>query len=77
MATVYPQIRPSHERARIAKKENCSTTVFLWLGQAAQHILRRPCFPSLRVLLEKLLHHSRHNITWRDCVDANFVLTPF
>lgn len=61
---VNPQVRPRHEGARFAEKEDCSAAVFLRLGQAAQHVLRWPCFPSLGVLLEELLDHGRHNVSW-------------
>lgn len=77
MTAIYPQIRPCHERAGIADQEHGCTTILLGGGQPSQHVLRRPGLLALRVLDEQLLHHLRYNISGRDGVDTNVVLTPF
>lgn len=62
MSTVYFQIRTGHEAGRIAEQEYCSASVLPRLTQLAEHILSRPFRLSLRVLLEKLLHHGGDDI---------------
>jgi hypothetical protein len=77
MTAIYPQVRPCHERAGIADQEHGCATVLLGSGQSAQHVLCRPCLLALRVLDEQLLDHLRYDISGRDGVDTNVVLTPF
>lgn len=77
MPAVYPHIRPGHEAASITDQKHSRATVFFRRAEAAQHVLRRPVCPAVRILLEQLLDHGGDDVTWRDGVDADSVLAPF
>lgn len=76
MPTIHPQVRARHETARVADQENTRAAILLGSAQPAQHVLRRPVCPALRVLLEQLLDHGRHDVAGRDGVDADAVGAP-
>lgn len=77
MASVNPQVASGHEAASIADEEDAGASVFVWVAELAQHILRGPVAASLGVLLEESLHHLSHDIARRNGVDADAVGTPF
>ena len=77
MTTINSEIASGHEAAGIADEEDASASVFVWVAELAQHILRGPVAASLGVLLEEGLHHLCHDVARRDGVDADAVGTPF
>jgi hypothetical protein len=77
MAPIHLQVRARHEATRITYQEYRRAPILSRLAQPSQHILRRPIRLAIRILDEQLLHHSRDDIPWRNCVDANIVLAPF
>jgi hypothetical protein len=77
MPTINLKITSSHEAARIADAEDSRTPVLLRHTQLAQHILRRPIAPALRVLLEQRLHHRSRDVAGRDGIHADAVAAPF
>lgn len=77
MAPIDPQITGRHETTRVANQKHRRATILIRHAQFAQHVLRRPLSPPLRVLLEQLLYHGGHDVTRGDGVDTNAVLAPF
>ena len=77
MSTINLQITARHEAARIADAEHSRTPVLLRHAQLAQHVLRRPVAPALRVFLEQGLDHGGCDVAGRNCVYANAVAAPF
>jgi hypothetical protein len=77
MSTIDLEITSSHEAARITDAEHSRAPVLLRHTQLAQHILRRPVAPALRVLLEQSLHHSGRDIAGRNGIHADAVAAPF
>lgn len=64
MPTINPQVTASHEAACVTDQEYGCTSIFLWLAQFTQHVLRWPVPSSLWKLLKECFHHSRDNIAW-------------
>lgn len=77
MSTINLKITASHKAARIADAENSRTPVLLRHTQLAQHVLRRPVAPALRVLLEQSLDHGGRDVAGRNGVHADAVAAPF
>jgi hypothetical protein len=74
--TINFEITSGHEAARVADAEYCRTSVLLRHTQLAQHVLRWPVAPALRVLLEQRFHHCRRDVTGRNGVDTNTIGAP-
>jgi len=66
-----------HEAAGITDQKHGGATVLFRSRKTLQHVLRRPLRFPLWELLEQLLHHGRHDVSWRERVDPNLVLAPF
>lgn len=77
MPTIDLHISTSHEATRIADHEHCGSAKLFWLTQLAEHVLRGPVPPSLRVLLEQRCGHGCDDVAGRDGVDADAELAPF
>lgn len=77
VSTINLEITARHETARIADAEHSRTSVLLGHTQLAQHVLRRPIAPALRVLLEQSLYHSSCDVAGGNCVHADAVAAPF
>lgn len=77
MSPVDSQVCASAEAASIAKQEDCSAPVLLWIAQSAQHVVLGPVLLSVRELLEERGRHGGDNIARRDGVDPDAVLAPF
>jgi hypothetical protein len=77
MPTIDLQVTASHKAARIANAEHGRTSVLFGRAELAQHVLRGPVAPALRVLFKQCFHHSRRDVAGRDGVDADAVGSPF
>jgi len=77
VSTIDLEITACHEAARITDAEHRRTSVLLRYTQLAQHILRRPIAPALRILLEQRLHHRSRDVAGRNRVHADAVAAPF
>lgn len=77
MPPINPEVRPSHERARITDQENRSAAVLVRVAELAEHVLLGPLGAAFRVLLKELLDHGRHDVARAQRVDADAVLAPF
>lgn len=77
MSTINLQITARHEATRVADAEHSRTPVLLRHAQLAQHVLRRPVAPALRVFLEQSLDHGGCDVTGRNCIHTNTVAAPF
>jgi hypothetical protein len=67
----------SHEAGSITDQKSSSTSIFLRLAQSSQHILLWPIRSPLWKFNKQLLDHSRNDVTGRDGVDSDTILTPF
>jgi hypothetical protein len=77
VATINPQISPSHEAAGIAEQKHGRPAVLLWVTEALEHVCVGPCSAPLRNSLKQPRRHGRHDVARRDGVDADAVLAPF
>lgn len=77
MATIYPQIRSSHEATGITDQEHRGTSILMRQTQLSKHILLRPLTSSLWKLLEQSFNHGRYDVSGTDCVNSDTVLAPF
>lgn len=66
-----------HEAAGITDQKHGGAAVLFRSRKTLQHVLRGPVRFPLWELLEQLLHHGRHDVSWREGVDPNLVLAPF
>lgn len=77
VAAIHSQVASRHEATSITEEEDGSTTVFIWVGESAEHVLLGPLIATVRELVEQLLNHGGDNVARGDGVDADVELTPF
>lgn len=76
MSTVNTEIASRHEAAGVAKQEYGSTAIFLGDAKSLKHVLLGPLFLSLGVVVEQVQQHLSQDVSGRECVDADAILTP-
>ena len=76
MTTVNAQVSSGHEAAGIAKEEDGSTAEFSRVTDSAKHVLTSPLSLALGVDVEEVLKHFGLDVSGREGVDTDAVLTP-
>ena len=77
MASIDPEITPSHKAACVTDEEYGSTAKFFRRAETIQHVPLGPIYPPFRIRLEKGLGHGCNDIAWGYGVDADTMLAPF
>lgn len=76
VATINNELAARHEGARITEQEQRRALELLRRAQPPHHVLARPQRLEVRLVIEVLLHHRRHNVPGRQAVDADPVRRP-
>lgn len=77
VASVDEHRASRHEAAGVTQSKEGSTSEFLRVGKATEHVLGFPDSPGGRVLLKDLLNHGRNDVARAKTVDTNAVTAPF
>ncbi len=76
MPPVDPEISSGHEAAGIAEQENSGTSVLVWVAQPLEHVGVGPSRLPFGERFEETSGHGCDDVSRRDSVDPDAVLTP-